>query len=366
MLGAGGQLDEHSSRLGPARRAGTRRRSPAAPGGRAARRTAAAPASTRRPTAGRRARRTRARAGRAAPGAARRRRTAAAAPPRCPSGRRQRCPIRLPAPAQLGEQPGQLLGVPSPSVTPGPAASSRPRRAVDHAQNAGARSASAHVPQPTAHPLRAAASLTSVVLPMPASPPTSTSRAAPAAASSTARSRRDSARARPTNATPGLCSAAASARTDRAEPRARFWRTGGRILAPRGRPVRRGAPMTVTFDPVRYKETTRAQWEDAAAAWHAWGPTLEDWLGEATTLMLDAAGRHRGQRRARRRRRRGRPDPRRGAPGRPGGARARHRHLARDPRLHRRGGRRGGPHHRRAPGSWTASGSTSTRPRSTP
>jgi SAM-dependent methyltransferase len=48
--------------------------------------------------------------------------------------------------------------------------------------------------------------------------------------------------------------------------------------------------MTVTFDPVRYKDTTRAQWEDAAAAWHAWGPTLEDWLGETTTLMLDTAG----------------------------------------------------------------------------
>src|SRR4051812_7961243 len=48
--------------------------------------------------------------------------------------------------------------------------------------------------------------------------------------------------------------------------------------------------MTVTFDPAHYKDTTRAQWEDAAAAWHAWGPTLEDWLGEATTLMLDAAG----------------------------------------------------------------------------
>ena len=47
--------------------------------------------------------------------------------------------------------------------------------------------------------------------------------------------------------------------------------------------------MTVTFDPVRYKDTTRTQWEDAAAAWYAWGPTLEDWLGEATTLMLDAA-----------------------------------------------------------------------------
>lgn len=47
--------------------------------------------------------------------------------------------------------------------------------------------------------------------------------------------------------------------------------------------------MTVTFDPVRYKDTTRSQWQGAAAAWHAWGPTLEDWLGEATTLMLDTA-----------------------------------------------------------------------------
>jgi ubiquinone/menaquinone biosynthesis C-methylase UbiE len=48
--------------------------------------------------------------------------------------------------------------------------------------------------------------------------------------------------------------------------------------------------MTVIFDPVSYKDTTRAQWEEAAAAWHAWGPTLEEWLGEATELMLDAAG----------------------------------------------------------------------------
>ena len=44
------------------------------------------------------------------------------------------------------------------------------------------------------------------------------------------------------------------------------------------------------FDPVRYKTTTRQQWEDAAEAWHRWGPTLESWLGEATTSMLDAAG----------------------------------------------------------------------------
>jgi SAM-dependent methyltransferase len=47
--------------------------------------------------------------------------------------------------------------------------------------------------------------------------------------------------------------------------------------------------MTVTFDAVAYKRTTRTQWEEAAAAWHAWGPTLEEWLGEATEAMLDAA-----------------------------------------------------------------------------
>jgi len=48
--------------------------------------------------------------------------------------------------------------------------------------------------------------------------------------------------------------------------------------------------MTVTFDPKVYKQTTRAQWEDAAEAWHRWGPTIEDWLGDATTAMLRAAG----------------------------------------------------------------------------
>lgn len=44
------------------------------------------------------------------------------------------------------------------------------------------------------------------------------------------------------------------------------------------------------FDPVQYKTTTRQQWEDAADAWHRWGPTLETWLGPATEAMLDAAG----------------------------------------------------------------------------
>lgn len=48
--------------------------------------------------------------------------------------------------------------------------------------------------------------------------------------------------------------------------------------------------MTSTFDPQQYKTTTRAQWEDAAEAWHRWGPAIEDWLGAATERMLDAAG----------------------------------------------------------------------------
>jgi SAM-dependent methyltransferase len=47
---------------------------------------------------------------------------------------------------------------------------------------------------------------------------------------------------------------------------------------------------TSTFDPQQYKTTTRAQWEDAAEAWHRWGPAIEAWLGLATERMLDAAG----------------------------------------------------------------------------
>jgi len=48
--------------------------------------------------------------------------------------------------------------------------------------------------------------------------------------------------------------------------------------------------MTITFDAAAYKRTTRSQWEEAAEAWHRWGPTIEDWLGQATTTMLDRAG----------------------------------------------------------------------------
>ena len=43
------------------------------------------------------------------------------------------------------------------------------------------------------------------------------------------------------------------------------------------------------FDPLRYKETTRDQWQSAAEAWDRWMPTLQSWLGPPTELMLDLA-----------------------------------------------------------------------------
>lgn len=47
--------------------------------------------------------------------------------------------------------------------------------------------------------------------------------------------------------------------------------------------------MQQSFDPVAFKETTRQQWQNAAAAWHRWTPTLQAWLGPITEAMLDAA-----------------------------------------------------------------------------
>jgi len=44
-----------------------------------------------------------------------------------------------------------------------------------------------------------------------------------------------------------------------------------------------------TFDPVKYKQTTQQQWQEAAEAWHRWGPTLSSWLGPVTEAMLDMA-----------------------------------------------------------------------------
>src|SRR5688572_19425944 len=43
------------------------------------------------------------------------------------------------------------------------------------------------------------------------------------------------------------------------------------------------------FDPVKFRQTTRAQWEAAAEAWDRWGPLLGRWLGPATDAMLDMA-----------------------------------------------------------------------------
>jgi SAM-dependent methyltransferase len=46
----------------------------------------------------------------------------------------------------------------------------------------------------------------------------------------------------------------------------------------------------VNFDAAAYKETTRQQWQEAAEAWHRWDPFFDEWLGSATTRMLDLAG----------------------------------------------------------------------------
>jgi SAM-dependent methyltransferase len=53
---------------------------------------------------------------------------------------------------------------------------------------------------------------------------------------------------------------------------------------------------TTTFDPVRYKQTTTEQWQAAAEAWNRWSPTIEDWLGSATAVMLDLAAIREGSR----------------------------------------------------------------------
>lgn len=50
------------------------------------------------------------------------------------------------------------------------------------------------------------------------------------------------------------------------------------------------------FDPIKFKTTTRAQWENAAEPWHRWGPLLGEWLGPATERMFDLAGIQNGSR----------------------------------------------------------------------
>jgi SAM-dependent methyltransferase len=43
------------------------------------------------------------------------------------------------------------------------------------------------------------------------------------------------------------------------------------------------------FDPLKYKETTRDQWQNAAEAWHRWIPVVRTWAGPVTDLMLELA-----------------------------------------------------------------------------
>jgi len=49
------------------------------------------------------------------------------------------------------------------------------------------------------------------------------------------------------------------------------------------------------FDPVKYKQTTHRQWQEAAEAWYRWSPLLHRWLGNTTDKMLEMAGVSSGQ-----------------------------------------------------------------------
>jgi SAM-dependent methyltransferase len=49
------------------------------------------------------------------------------------------------------------------------------------------------------------------------------------------------------------------------------------------------------FDPQKYKDTTRDQWQAAAGAWHRWGATLTEWLGGPTAVLFDMAAMGTGQ-----------------------------------------------------------------------
>src|SRR6187549_684659 len=83
-------------------------------------------------------------------------------------------------------------------------------------------------------------------------------------------------------------------------------RAVGRVAWMHRRPsrprIRKGLPMAATlqapaaFDPVKFRQTTRAQWESAAEAWDRWAPLLARWLGPSTEAMLDLAGVHAGSR----------------------------------------------------------------------
>ncbi|MDP2315635.1 MAG: methyltransferase domain-containing protein [Pseudomonadota bacterium] len=52
----------------------------------------------------------------------------------------------------------------------------------------------------------------------------------------------------------------------------------------------RAPTAAATFDPEKFRATTRTQWEAAAEAWDRWSPLLARWLGPATEVTMEAAG----------------------------------------------------------------------------
>lgn len=49
------------------------------------------------------------------------------------------------------------------------------------------------------------------------------------------------------------------------------------------------ATPAASFDPIKFKESTRQQWERVAEAWNRWGPTLQRWLEPVTEAMFQMA-----------------------------------------------------------------------------
>lgn len=56
------------------------------------------------------------------------------------------------------------------------------------------------------------------------------------------------------------------------------------------------AEKQASFDPAKYKNAQREQWNKDGAAWRRWNPTLDRWYGEITHQMLDLARIKPGQR----------------------------------------------------------------------
>lgn len=51
----------------------------------------------------------------------------------------------------------------------------------------------------------------------------------------------------------------------------------------------------VPFDSIKFKETTREEWDHSAASWYHWGSFLHQWLGPCTETMFDMMNLQQGQ-----------------------------------------------------------------------